>query len=133
MSDGANFHPAYFATRFRVSAPVPEWPYAFVIVTAFATTGEQWTDSQNARANALLLERIESLGVWSYPVTGFDPGTGHAEPGWAVEVPRSLGMELGREFRQDAIFVVENGMLSVHRCATGAHAALGPFSLRLQA
>jgi hypothetical protein len=131
MSGGVFFHPAYFATRFRVSAPAPFWPGAFVIVTAHATTGERWTAAENAQANALLQQRIDSLGRWHHPVTGYDPTTGHAEPGWAIEGPPSLGLELGRVFRQDAIFAVQDDELSVHACGSGGHAEVGSFSERV--
>ena len=131
MSGEADLHPAYFATRFRVSAPVPVWPARFVIVTAYATTGEQWTAERNAEANASLAERIGELGVWSCPITGYDPATGHAEPGWAIAGPPSLGVQLGRAFQQNAIFAVEAGWLSVHACANAAHADVGPFLERV--
>jgi hypothetical protein len=131
VSDEGHFHPAYFATRFRVPALAPTWPVSFVIVTAHATTGEQWTAAQNAQANASLLERIAALGVWFCPITGFDPGTGHEEPGWAIEVPLSLGLELGRAFHQDAIFAVENDRLSVHSCEHHTWAVIGPFRERV--
>jgi hypothetical protein len=131
MSEQTDFYPAYFTTRFRVSPPVPVWPGQFVIVTAYATTGERWTDEQNARANAQLLQHIESLGKWFYPVTGYDPTTGHAERGWAIDGPPSLGLELGRAFLQDAIFVVEADKLSVCACSTGKYAEVGSFSTRV--
>jgi hypothetical protein len=126
MSVGIPLHPAYFAVRFRVAA-VTAWPEQFAIVTAYATTGEQWTEEQNTQANAALLQRIEALGVWHVPITGYDPATGHAEPGWAIAGPLALGLQLGRAHRQDAIFAVQDGCLSVHACGSGAHADLGRF------
>lgn len=127
------FHPAYFATHFRVAAPMPAWPPAFVIVTAYATTGEQWTDEENRQANAALLRLIERRGVWHHEITGYDPHTGHAEPGWAMALSVEDGAALGREFRQDAIYVVQHDALRVVSCHKPAQAAVGSFRGRIVA
>lgn len=126
-----SFHPAYFSVRFRVEQPVPVWPSAFVIVTAYATTGEQWPAEQNERANDALRRWLEALGVWHRPITGYDPATGHAEPGWAVEVERVTGVELGGEFRQDAIFCVKEDTLELVSCLGAGSAPVGGFRERL--
>jgi hypothetical protein len=73
--------PVYFTTRFRVAHLPPAWPTTFVIVTAYATTGERWTDAENDRANAVLRERLAAMSVWHWPITGYDPETCYAEPG----------------------------------------------------
>lgn len=126
-----SFHPAYFTTRFRVEPLPPTWPASFVIVTAYATTGEQWSDKENERADAALRRRLGELGVWIAPITGFDPATGHAEPGWAVAVDLEIGRSLGREFRQNAIFHVDGDRLAVVSCAEQDVAAVGAFRERI--
>lgn len=128
-----SFHPAYFATRFRVEQPVPAWPSAFVIVTAYATTGEQWPAEKNARADEALRQRLEALGVWHWRITGYDPATGHAEAGWAVAASVPDGIALGRAFRQDAIFAVAGDRLSVVSCVDERRAEVGAFSKKLDA
>ncbi|MBA2293221.1 MAG: hypothetical protein H0W15_12285 [Gemmatimonadales bacterium] len=45
----------YFDVRFRAESPVAEWPAEFVIVTGYATTGEEWPEERNAEAD----ERLE--------------------------------------------------------------------------
>ena len=72
------------------------------------------------------------LDAWHAPITGYDPATGHAEPGWAIAVPLSRGLQLGQAFRQDAIFAVELGCLSVHSCVSPAYAEIGPFLTRVE-
>lgn len=126
-----SFHPAYFNTHFRVAQRPLAWPSAFVIVTAYATTGELWTDAENERANKALREHIAQTAVWHWPVTGYDPDTGHAEPGWAIEVDRADGVRLGVDFRQDAIFCVTGDELDVVSCRTGQVKSVGGFRDRL--
>ena len=132
MSKGIPRHPAYFAVHFRVAA-VTAWPEQFANVTAYATTGERWTEEQNAQANAALLQRIEALSVRHVPITGYDPATGHAEPGWDIAGPLTLGLQLGGAFRQDATFAMQDGCQSVHACGFRAHAVLGRILDRVDA
>ncbi len=126
-----SLHPAYFDTRFRVSEPTPVWPDSFVIITAYATTGEQWSDEENARADEALRRRLVELAGWISRVTGYDPATGHSEHGWAVEIDEVTGVGLGREFRQDAIFRVAGDRLTVVSCVGKGVAAVGGFRERV--
>ena len=107
-------HPAYFETRFRTPERVPSWPEAFAIITAYATTGESWSDSENLDADLRL--QAELVGVWHERITGYSPTTGHAEPGWAVDLAFEDACDLGDRFRQDAIYWVRSGELFVSRC-----------------
>jgi hypothetical protein len=126
-----SLHPAYFNTRFRVTDPTPAWPDSFVIITAYATTGEQWSDEENARADEALRRRLFELAGWVSRVTGYDPATGHSEPGWAVELDEATGVGLGQEFRQDAIYRVESDQLTVVSCAGKGVAGVGRFRERV--
>jgi hypothetical protein len=126
-----SFHPAYFNTRFRVEQMPSSWPESFVIVTAYATTGEQWSDEENERADEALRRRLNELDVWITRITGFYHGIGHTEPGWAVEIDLATGIGLGRDYRQDAIFHVEGDRLAVVSCAEQDVAAVGSFRERV--
>jgi hypothetical protein len=106
----------YFETHFRISGDVPEWPENFVIITAYATTGRQWTDAQNASADQQLECELESSRLLICRVTGFSPETGHAEPGWAAGMPWQDACDLGVKYKQDAIYVVKNDDLFVTFC-----------------
>jgi hypothetical protein len=128
-----NFHPAYFTVRFTVEPPHPTWPAAFVLITAWATTGEEWPEEKNHEADRALEQRLVDAGVWYHRVTGFSPATGHAEPGWAVELPVTDALALGREFKQDAIYVVDDDRMAVVRCEGGETAVVGSFRERIDA
>ncbi|MEX2465337.1 MAG: DUF3293 domain-containing protein [Gemmatimonadota bacterium] len=123
-------HPAYFETRFRTPDPVATWPDAFVIVSAYATTGASWSEDENRRAD----ERLEgALGSsWRRRVTGYSLSTGHAEPGWAAVLPFDDACDLGARFRQDAIYLVQADDLFVTHCdERRALVRVGSFRQRL--
>lgn len=128
-----NFHPAYFQVRFRTEAPQEDWPDQFVILTAYATTGETWSEERNVEADRKLHAHLVTLGHTPIRITGYDPESGHAEPGWAVELPLEEALAVGREFLQDAIFVVQGDTLAVAQCNT-PHAAqtIGHFRERVR-
>jgi hypothetical protein len=111
-----SLHPAYFQVRFRGEALPEHWPDRFVVITAYATTGEQWSPAENQAVDQKLLQRIQDLGVWHVRLTGYSPQNGHAEPGWAVEISLNEARTLGREFLQDAIYWVSGDKLEVTRC-----------------
>lgn len=129
MSD--HLHPAYFAVRFRTEATITTWPRAFAIITAYATTGETWTTECNAEADRELKQELLRRGCAPIRITGYDPESGHAEPGWAVEMPVEEAMDLGAEYLQDAIFFVDCNVLHVTRCAGDSSATIGSFRERL--
>ena len=106
----------YFETHFRISDFVPEWPESFIIITAYATTGRQWTDAQNASADRQLEHELKSTGLLVARVTGYSPETGHAEPGWAAGISWQEACDLGVKYKQDAIYVVKNDDLYVTFC-----------------
>ena len=109
-------HPAYFDTHFRLEAPISEWPERFVIITAFATTGEAWTAEENDSADRELESELRRSGRWVSRLTGYSPSTGHAEPGWAVKMPWEAACDVGLRFKQDAIYCVSGDNLSVTLC-----------------
>ena len=116
MTKPAVVNPAYFETHFRLPAPVIGWPPEFVIVTAYATTGERWTSGENEAADRRLAAELRELGVWAARITGYSPQTGHAEPGWAADMAFDDACDLGLRYRQDAIFHVFGDTLSVSHC-----------------
>lgn len=108
--------PAYFATYFRQSSPGSDWPEEFAVITAYATTGETWTDEQNAAADRALEAELRNLRRWLRRLTGYSPSTGHAEPGWAVELSLDVACEIGCRYKQDAVYFVRGDLLYVTRC-----------------
>lgn len=127
-------HPAYFRTRFRVEAPPPAWPERFVILSAYATTGERWSDEQNADADERLRHELAETGRWMHRVTGYDPDGAHAEPSWAAELPFDEACDAGTRYLQDAIYMVDGDRLYVSYCdGRRGLVAVGGFRERVDA
>ena len=108
--------PFYRQTRFKPDDLPTSLPCTFAIITAFATTGETWTDSENQAANAALRAELDSMDRLLGSLTGYSPDTGHAEPGFAASLPFDEACDLGLKFKQDAIYYVESGILHVSYC-----------------
>ncbi len=118
---------ALYASTVFEHAPFPAgWPRAFWILNAWPPTGETASAAENARNDEALRA---ALAVRSrrapHRVTGGSPDGTHREPGWAADVGRATALDLGRAFRQVAVFRVEDGRLSVVDCGTGRVHALG--------
>lgn len=126
------WHPAYHSTRFRVASGEPWLAEDFTIITAYATTGEQWSRERERTADLQLRDSLAASDALLGRIAGYDPQSGHAEPGWASRLPVDEAIERGRQFAQDAIFAVTDGALWLH-CCRGVRAAiaLGPFAERL--
>ncbi len=112
----AGMHPAYAETHFHCPAPLDTCPGEFAIITAHATTGETWTDAQNAAADIELEKQLREKGVWVRRITGYSPTSLHAEPGWAAALSFEEACVLGSRFKQDAIYFVRGGTLFVSHC-----------------
>jgi hypothetical protein len=108
--------PIYFETHFRLPGPMPCWPHDFVIVSAFATTGQTWTQERNKAADLDLHAELAKRGCWIARLIGFSSTTGHAEPSWTAEIDMGDGCDLGLRYHQDAIYHVLNDQLSVSYC-----------------
>jgi len=106
----------YFYTKFHTEEEIEEWPEAFAIITAYATTGEKWSDQMNKTADEALKTTLICKSPWIKRITGYSPETGHAEPGWASGITWDQACDLGLEFKQDAIYYVSKKTLSVSYC-----------------
>jgi hypothetical protein len=104
-------HPAYLETHFRHEKAISDWPEKFAIITAFATTGEIWTTERNRSADRALEGEFQASGRWHQRVTGYSTTTGHAEPGWTVEMTLSDACDHGLRYLQDAIYFVSGDQL----------------------
>ena len=108
--------PAYFETHFQPEGSDADWPLQFAIVTAYNTTGETWSPERNSAADTDLAAELAAMGIWRRRITGYSPSTGHAEPGWAVELSLNDACDLGLRYKQDAIYYVTGDELWVTFC-----------------
>lgn len=108
--------PEYFETHFDPAGFEGPWPARFAIITAYATTGEQWSLDDSKAADLKLKAEFLRCNVWAQRITGFSPRTGHAEPGWAVDLTFHDACDLGQRFLQDAIYFIRGDELFVSHC-----------------
>lgn len=121
----------YKETHFSAS----EWqgaPEEFAIISAYATTGETWSEKENSVADRKLKNTLRDKSDWHMRITGYSPASGHSEPGWAAALDFQKACDIGKHFKQDAIYFVKNNKLYVSYCdARRALVPVGRFSERL--
>lgn len=111
-------NPIYFKTHFRCQSG-DDWsgrPGAFAIITAYPTTGQQWPQAEIDAADKALEQELRARAAWVRRLTGYDPDTNHAEPGWAAAIDFAAACEIGDRYKQDAIYFVDKGTLYVSYC-----------------
>jgi len=124
----------YFAVRFRVPEEPGPWPAAFGVVTAYATTGESWPRERNEAADRALAAELSVRSGFHRRIVGYSPTTGHAEPGFAVDLSCDEICDLGRRYLQDAVYFVRGDALFVsYADARRALVPVGSFRARLDA
>ncbi len=106
----------YFDTEFVNNENVISWPSNFAIISAFSTTGEQWTDEKNIEADVSLQSYLDERFGWVRKVISFSPRTGHSEPSWAVTSSFDEACNVGELYKQDAIYYVSDNILNVSYC-----------------
>jgi hypothetical protein len=114
---------AYLATEYRVLPP-----HAFTLrigdrsdalldlyragkvresafLTAWNPLSVTASEDQNHSAQALLVERLVSIGVAALPGLGIDPAFGHPgeESVLALGLPRDMAISIAQDFRQNAL------------------------------
>ena len=128
-------NPAYQSTVFAWEG---ELPSSFVVITAFNPNGKRSSPlSRNRHQDATLKSVLIGRGLSPLRVTGMSPDGVHQEPGWAVELSEAEALELGRVFKQEAIYIIREGALYLTSCAHPRRGqareehALGPWSARV--
>jgi hypothetical protein len=123
--------PDYFDTCFELEGEIDALPSSYTVITAYATTGESWTDKKNAAADKRLQAELSTLGVLTWRMTGYSPVTCHAELGWATTLSLDEAIEIGKRYLQHAIYEVDKGTLFVVLCEDKRKVQIGEMSERL--
>lgn len=85
------------------------------LLTAYATTGEVWSDEKNEKADTLLYKDLcNILPTPPMRITGYNPNTAHSERGWAITLPLDESIVLANKYRQDAIYYIADDILWIH-------------------
>lgn len=121
-------NPAYAQACFEVEG---ELPTSFVIITAYNPRGLSAPQSRNQHQDITLHSILTQRGYRAVRVIGRDHENSHREPGWGAEIDLQTAKEIGKLFKQDAIFQVQNGLLHLHACNGKYHQELGKWSERV--
>ena len=126
-------NPLYLSTFLDVGTDWSEQPEEFSIISAYATTGEKWSEERNQQADERLQKRLVEKGAWLRRVTGYAPDTGHNETCWATAISLDEACEIGEELLQDAIYYVEGDRLYVSHCdSRRVKTPISKFSLKIR-
>jgi hypothetical protein len=123
---------SYASAVFTRPLSLDELPGSFVIITAHNPSGFDHSDEENQRFDRQLQAELHKRGLDAIAVTGSSPDFSHSEPGYAVEVDQETGVDIGRQFGQEAVFWVHDGQLHLVDCQTGKEANLGAWAERVR-
>jgi Protein of unknown function (DUF3293) len=123
--------PQYLQTFFQTPCKPQPLPLEFIIITACNPEGRNYPQPENDRYDAGLAAHLTQQALSFWRVNGGSKDFSHVEPGYAVETDFKNGLQLGRRFKQEAIFWVRQGKLFLVECATGAETPMGTFESRI--
>lgn len=134
--------PEYLKTLFvpkkpGKNQPPRDWSRPFAILTAHNPGGKRHDDAVNQHANEKLRTRLNQRRPRNSPllvkVDAVSEDWSHTEKSFAVwGLDHATAAKIGREFRQDAYFWVENGTVHVHSCHTQEKQKVGTWESRLR-
>jgi predicted GIY-YIG superfamily endonuclease len=130
--------PEYLQTLFLPkkpgkNQPSPDWSRPFAILTAYNPEGKKVDPETNTEADKELRRSLSRKSLPKHRITGVSEDWSHEEKSFAVwGLDHATAATIGREFRQDAYFWVENGTVQVHSCHTQEKQKVGTWESRLR-
>lgn len=109
-------NPAYRHARFRAGLPYGGLPESFAVITACNPNGETISDEANAERTRQFETQLCKLGLIHFPVTGYDPQSDHAEPGFGVLCDEATAYGIGNGYLQEAVFQVRRNQVTLISC-----------------
>ena len=123
--------PEYFRTVFLLDVPRAAPPSRFAIVTAWNPMDEVIPHALNQARDRQLQRMLETLDPQLCRITGCSPDLVHREPGWGFRADLETALAIAREFRQRALWWVENDRLNLVSCGDPAPQPMGSFRARV--
>ena len=113
----APLNPAY---REAVFEYIPDdKPSAFWVITAYNPDGKNATNADNIGADERLHTEITALGFTPFRIIGMSSDESRAEPGWGVPCDEASALEIGRRYRQEALFHFHDDRIELVDCECG--------------
>jgi hypothetical protein len=112
-------NPAYRHARFRADLPHGGLPESFTVITACNPEGRTASAAENAQRSEDFRQQLILLGLDHFPVTGYDATSPHEEAGFGIVCDEATACRLGDELRQEAIFQITRGEVSLVHLRSG--------------
>lgn len=110
-----------------------EAPAEFWVITAWNPNGENRPEADNKFADEELRRVLLDRGLNFFRITGSSPDESHAEPGWGIVTDETTALNLGRRFRQEAVFHFSATGIYLVNCANCERTALLKPKIRIPA
>lgn len=123
-------NPAYLDTVFDLETH-QQVPQVFVVITAYNPRGRTAPPSRNLHQDQTLRAVLEGRGALPFRVTGRSADGQHQEPGWGAILDLKTGFEIGKMFKQEAIYHIQGDKLTLHSCDGQQIEPLGSWSERV--
>lgn len=121
-------NPAYKTTVFETEQRT--YPAEFAIITAHNPEGKTHTVAENDSLSLKLLRDHHAQAFESFRVTGMSPDGAHREAGYGIICSLDAAVQLGRKYKQEAIFQIVYDQLSLIDLKDLKAHALGSFKAR---
>ncbi len=112
----SRLNPAYLNTVFEY-IPTGK-PKDFWVITAYNPDGEDAYPGDNIAADARLHADLTKRSITPFLVTGLLPDESHADPGWGIPCDEATALEIGRRYRQEAVFHFHSSGIDLVDCNT---------------
>jgi hypothetical protein len=124
--------PEYLTTVFQTVRPAAGWPDRFAVITGCNPDGEPQSAALNQQCHAELAAYVSGRQVSFWEVNGCSPDLRHCEPGFGVATDLATALAVAQRFRQEAIFWIQEGLLSLWTADGTTDIPLGPWAARLR-
>ena len=123
-------NPAYHDTVFE-TIPTGDASH-FWVITAYNPDGEDAPAADNLLEDSRLHAEIAEMGFTPFRIIGMSRDESHAEPGWGFPCDETTAMEIGRRYRQEAVFHFTAGRIDLVDCKTGERQSLDDPTSRIR-
>lgn len=91
----------------------------FWVITAYNPDGKNAATGDNLTDDSRLHSEIVEMGFTPFRIIGMSRDQSHAEPGWGFPCDETTALEIGRRYRQEAVFHFSAGRIDLLDCKTG--------------
>lgn len=121
----------YGKTIFLLSVKVHKLPETFTIITAYNPMDVLLPKEENLERNKNLFRTLSRVAKDIIPIVGSSPDYLHQEASYLVNITLRQALNIGKSYKQRAVFWVEQNNLEIVECETAQKFTIGKFSERI--